>query len=84
MLVRSLASLSGLRIHVAMNCGVSHRHRLDLESLWLWHGLAAVALIGPQVWEPPYAMGTTLKTKKKKKKKVSLLSIKVLWLQKNK
>ena len=36
--------------------------------LWLWHRPAAVALIGPLAWEPPYAMGTALKGQKKKKK----------------
>ena len=35
--------------------------------LWLWRRPAAVALIGPLAWEPPYAMGTAQKNKKKKK-----------------
>ena len=39
--------------------------------LWLWHRLAAEALIQPLAWEPPYAVGTAKKTKKKKKKKKS-------------
>ena len=54
-----------------MNCGVGHRHGSDpmLLWLWLWCGLAAVALITPLVWEPPYAAGAALKSKKKKKKK---------------
>ena len=55
-----------------MNCGVGHRHGLDLALLWLWCTPAAVALIWPLAWEPPYAKGATLnrqKTKKKKKKK---------------
>ena len=38
-------------------------------SLWLWHRLAAAALIGPPAWEPPHATGTAPKSKKKKKKK---------------
>ena len=29
-------------------------------SLWLWRGLAAVALIGPLAWEPPYTIGVAL------------------------
>ena len=29
--------------------------------LWLWHRLAATALIQPLAWEPPYAAGTALK-----------------------
>ena len=36
----------------------------DLESLWLWCRLPAVALIGPQAWEPPYAAGVALKRHK--------------------
>ena len=43
-----------------MSCGVDHRHGSDLE-LWLWHRPVATALIGPLVWEPPYAMGAALK-----------------------
>ena len=39
----------------------------DLALLWVW-GLAAVALIRPLTWEPPYANGAALKSKKKKKK----------------
>ena len=53
MKVRSLASLSGLRI----------------LHWWLWRRPAAVALIRPLVREPPYAMGVSLKKTKKKKKK---------------
>ena len=55
-----------------MSYGVGCRHGLNPELLWLWPRLAAVALIGPLVWEPPYATGATLKSKKKKKKKVCL------------
>ena len=33
----------------------------------LWRRPAAVALIRPLAWEPPYAMGVALKKKKKKK-----------------
>ena len=49
-----------------MSCGVVHRYGLDL--MWLWHRLAAAALIGPLAWELPYAAGADLKKKKKKKK----------------
>ena len=41
----------------------------DLALLWLWCGPAAVAPIGPLAWEPPYAVGVSLKRPKKKKKK---------------
>ena len=38
--------------------------------LWLWHRLAATALIQPLAWELPYAVGAALeKTKKKEKEK---------------
>ena len=52
-----------------MSCGVGLRHGSDLMLLWLWCRLAAIALIGPLAWEPPYAVGSALKSKKKKKKK---------------
>ena len=52
--VRSLTSLRGLRIWCC-------------RELWCW--LAAVALIRPLAWEPPYAAGAALKSKKKKEKK---------------
>ena len=73
--VPSLALLSGLRIHVAMSCGVGRRCGLDPALLWLWCRPAAAASIGPLAWEPPYAAGAaqemakSQKAKKKKKKK---------------
>ena len=59
---------------VAMSCGVGRRHGTDPTLLWLWCRPAAVALMGPLAWEPPYATGAALKRtesppKKKKKKK---------------
>ena len=47
-----------------MCCGVGHRHGLDLMLLWLWPMPAAVALMGPLAWEPPYAVEAALKIKK--------------------
>ena len=47
----------------------------NLAFLWLWRRLAAMALIKPLAWKPPYAVGvakeieTTKKTKKRKKNK---------------
>ena len=41
----------------------------DLALLWLWCRSAAVASIRPLAWEPPYALGESLKSKKKKKKR---------------
>ena len=70
--VQSLASLSGLR-SVAVSCGIGRRHGSDHAFLWLWLRLAAVALIEPLVWEPPYAAGEALKKKKKKKKREHIL-----------
>ena len=34
--------------------------------LWMWHRLAAVALIRLLAWEPPHTAGVALKKKKKK------------------
>ena len=36
--------------------------------LWLWHRPAAVALIQPLAWEPPYVADAALKRQKTKKK----------------
>ena len=35
----------------------------------LWCRLAAVSLIGPLAWKPPYAAGVALKRQKKKRKR---------------
>ena len=65
--VQPLASLSGLGIWRCRELWCS----LDLALLWLWlwRRPAAAVLIGPQAWEPPYAAGAALKSKKKGKKK---------------
>ena len=44
--------------------------------LWLWWRLAAVALIGPLAWEPPYATGAVRKRKRKK-----LFPLILIWSQ---
>ena len=46
---------------VAVRCDIGCRRGLDLVLLWLWHRLAAVALIQPLAWELPYAVGAALK-----------------------
>ena len=51
-----------------MSYGVVHRFDSDSELLWLWRRPAATALVQPLAWEPPYAVGMALKSKKKKKK----------------
>ena len=58
-----------------MSCGVDCRHGSDpvllwLWLLWLWHRLAATALIRPLAWEPSYGMGESLEKTKKKNKKM--------------
>ena len=58
-----------------MSCGVGHRRGSDPRLLWLWCRLAAAALIKPLAWEPPYAVGMALKSKREKnerKRNVSL------------
>ena len=57
-----------------MSCGVGRRHSSDaaLLWLWLWHRLAATALIRPLAWEPLYATGAALKGQKYKEKKSDL------------
>ena len=52
-----------------MSCGVGRRCGSDPGLLWLWHRPAAVALIQPLAWEPPYAAGVAQKRQKKKKPK---------------
>ena len=57
-----------------MSCGIGCRCGLDPSLLWLWCRPAAIDPIGPLAWEPLYAVGTALKTKKtppRKKKKNS-------------
>ena len=63
--VQSLPLLSGLRSGIAVSCGVGRRRGSDLVLLWLWHRLAATALIRPLAWEPPYAAGVALEKAKK-------------------
>ena len=50
-----------------MSCGVGRRHCSDPAWLWLWHRPGATAPFRPLAWEPPYAMGVALKSKKRKK-----------------
>ena len=52
-----------------MNCGVGDSRGSDPAFLWLWLRPAAVAQIQPPAWEPPYAMGMALKSKKTKTNK---------------
>ena len=49
-----------------MSCGVGRTHGSDL--MLLWQRPAAVALIQPLAWEPPYATGAAPKSKKQTNK----------------
>ena len=51
----------------AVSCSVGHRCSSDPALLWLWHRPVVIALIGPLVWEPPYAVGTAPKRPAPKK-----------------
>lgn len=62
--VLSLASLSGLGIWRCVSCVTVCRRRLDPALLWLWHRLAAVALIWPLAWELSHATGLAKKQTK--------------------
>ena len=69
-----LASLRGWVKDLALpsiSCRIGHRRGSDLALLWLWGRPAAIALIRPLAWEPPYAMGAALKRQKDKKKRLS-------------
>ena len=61
------ALLSGLRIIVAISCGLGCRIGSDLALLWLWHKPVATVPFGPLDWESPYATGADLKKRLKKK-----------------
>ena len=50
---------------IARSCGIGHRHSSDLALFWLWYRPAATALIGPPVWELPYASSVAVKMQKK-------------------
>ena len=63
MRVQSLALLSGLRIHVAVSCGVGRRCGSDPTLLWLCCRPEAAASMRPLAWELPYAAPVALKSK---------------------
>ena len=46
---------------MAVSCGVGCRCGSDLTLLGLWCRWAATAPIQPRAWEPPHAMGASLK-----------------------
>ena len=61
--IRSLTSLSGLRIWCCHELWCRSRHSLDL--MWLWCRPAGCSSNLTPVWEPPCAMGAALKRQKK-------------------
>ena len=52
-----------------MSCGVGCRCGWAPALLWLWSRLAAVSLIRPLAWDPPYAMGTAQKGEKERRRR---------------
>ena len=76
MWVPSLSSLSGLTA-VLPWAVIGCRCSWDPELLWLWCKWASVAPIQSLAWEPPYAKGVALKSKKKKKKKIQFKEINI-------
>ena len=62
-----LAWLSGLRICIAVSCGVGCRHDSDPALLWPWRRPAATAPIQLLAWELPYVAGMALKRSKTNK-----------------
>ena len=68
--VRSLASLSGLRIQYCRELWWRLQTQLRSDvAVAVAVMPAALAPIGSLAWEPPYAVSMALKGKKKKKKK---------------
>ena len=55
--IRSLASLSGLRIWHCCKLWCRLQTQPNPEVLWLWCRPAAIAQNGPLAWEPPCATG---------------------------
>ena len=70
MQVRSLASLSGLRIQSCRELWYRSQTWPGSLLLWLWHRPAAVVPILPLAWELPSAKGMPHPQKKKKKRKI--------------
>ena len=68
--VQSLALLSGLRVGVAVSCGVGCRHGSDPALLRLWRRPVATAPIRPLAWEPPYAVGAAQEKAKRQQQKL--------------
>ena len=61
-----------------MSCGVGQRCGSDPTFLWLWCRPAAVVLLQPLAWEPPYAMGVAQKRQKNKREREEITTVFVL------
>ena len=79
--VRSLASLSGLRIQRCPELWCGLQMWLGSQIAVAWHWAAAAALIQPLAWEPPYAAGVALKSKRINPFTKYLSSHSIIWLQ---
>ena len=80
MTVRSLASLSGLKIPSRHDLRCRSQTRLGSHVAVAVGRLAAVASVGPLVWELPYAAGVALKSKKQKiKQNHTLIEMKFIY-----
>ena len=84
MLVWSLALLSGLRIWPYCELWCRSQTWLDPVLLWLWHRLAAAALIPTLAWELPHAASAALKSKNKQSIESNPFSIIFFWRLSNK
>ena len=58
-----------------MSCGVGRRLSWDATLLWLWHSLAAVALIRPLAWELPNTAGVGLKKRERERDEPSNINM---------
>ena len=82
MQVQSLASISGSRIrHCRELWYIGHKRTSDPVLLWLCCRPAAIALIWPPAWEPPYAtcVASKRQTKKKTKTKTKNTCFLLFW-----
>ena len=69
-MAQQIKNLTSIHEAVALIPGLTHWTK-DLALPWLWHRLAAAALVRSLAWELPYATGAALKKEKKKKQKTN-------------
>ena len=61
-----------------MSCGVGCRRSWDPTLLWLWCRPAAMALMRPLAWEPPYTAGAAQEMAKRQNKTKQPISLDTL------